>query len=174
MEIKYYIIILCSLIFFYTIGKLISSFFISTTNEPNYYYRAFVSLITGLFAVIIVFAIVKTRFNTIMLALIFLFGIWLIKSKFYDFNIKNIKNLLLENFTRDIIILTTVSLILYIFYGALFFEYPFNKIAHGDYYYYTRLIYMMVENGYENTILGLDPFYVGKLEHLHIIIPNCG
>jgi len=163
MEIKYYIIILCSLIFFYTIGKLISSFFISTTNEPNYYYRAFVSLITGLFAVIIVFAIVKTRFNTIMLALIFLFGIWLIKSKFYDFNIKNIKNLLLENFTRDIIILTTVSLILYIFYGALFFEYPFNKIAHGDYYYYTRLIYMMVENGYENTILGLDPFYVGKI-----------
>jgi len=160
MEIKYYLLILGSLIFFYAIGKIISSLFLSSSNESNYYYRAFVSLIIGLFSVITVFAILKTRFNTVFLGLIFIFFIYFFKSKHTNYNKESFRTSLFSNLVKDLILICILSLVFYIIFGALFFDTPYNRMAHGDYYYYTRLIYKMAEYGYENTILGLDPFYI--------------
>jgi hypothetical protein len=111
MEIKYYLLILGSLIFFYAIGKIISSLFLSSSNESNYYYRAFVSLIIGLFSVITVFAILKTRFNTVFLGLIFIFFIYFFKSKHTNYNKESFRTSLFSNLVKDLILICILSLV---------------------------------------------------------------
>jgi hypothetical protein len=157
MVVSYYLIIISSLFFFYVIGKIISSLFLSSSNESNYYYRAFVSLIIGLFSVITVFAILKTRFNTVLIVLLLLGILYFILNKNKIVLPLNLK----LNFKEELIISFLIigfSLLYYVIIGNLFFEAPYNRIPFCDNYYYARLSYFLNDSGVESSYFYYDPF----------------
>jgi hypothetical protein len=134
----------------YLLGAFLSYFFCTNENEDPFF-QVFKNTLSGLLFIIIGFALIKTRGNTVMLLIPLLYIVWLITTKgFQKLLTKNRRQAFHFPYIQLIILIGFVFAA-NLMQSLLLLDEPFNAIPQGDYGFYASLLDYMHTFGVEST-----------------------
>ena len=150
MNILTYIAIFLFLIVVYFLGAVIRMFFVHT--EDDTYFAAFKNMVVGMFAIVGAVAVIRTQGNTVLWGFILVAILYLLLER------PKIQIKTLSVKIYPVVIMGVISIVFYIFQGVFFYEPPYNRVAHGDYYSYSELINYMWNNHVETSTFRTNYF----------------
>lgn len=150
---------------FFLLGHFLF-YFVNIKSNINPFYSVFVKLILGLFTTVFFFAVYKTGGNTVLwlgAVLLLISYIFIRQSSPWEKRQTSLKKELTQINVYALLALAFFVLIFTAMVSFFFYNEPFNSVPHGDYYYYSKLIYTMKTYGFESNIPIIDPFYNGSI-----------
>jgi hypothetical protein len=139
-------------------------FSMNKTYKSNLY-NAFVTSLLGAFFLVSLFAVMATGGNTVLM-LFFILALavyWFLCKK--QNNTQSEVCCVMPNSKKigyEITIIGLLTISFAFVYGLQFYHQPMNLMPHGDYYYYSKLIYSMINNGLEANTFVINPFHEGQ------------
>ena len=144
--------VIVSLVVIYAVGALVAAPFKSEKNDE--FYDAFVNLVVGFLAITTVYAIIKTRGNTIQLGFLIIALFWCL------YNRHSIKIPRIEKACSSTLVLWTfiavTTLLFFLFHGHFYYAQPINNIPHFDNYVYAFNAFNNDYYGTETTCVYLE------------------
>jgi hypothetical protein len=124
--------------------------------EDDVFLDTFTKLLIGLFFIIIVYAIIVTGFNTVLLGMILLAALYLFRNRKREKLNRVFKKHFNPKYLKSFSIALLFGIIFFVLQGLFFYNTPFNNIPHGDYTgYYSRIIDFLSYNGVESRTTAL-------------------
>jgi len=148
----FYVTVAVTLI--YVIGKFILGFFAKT---PRGSFELFINYIVGILVIVFVYSVIKSKLNTINIALIPIFGVVLFIER-YNLQKWEWKGNLIK---KDIILSLTAIAIIFLFQCVFYFDIVKNgyRALHSDQYAYSHFTNSLKYFGKETTNLEFLYFF---------------
>ena len=137
--------VVVSMTLFYVVGSLITSLYRNKDNDS--FYDAFVSLIVGFLAVVVVYALIKTNGNTVLLFVPVIGCLyWIMNRNNISLRVPTIRTNI-----APILTILSVSVLAYFYYLFLASKTSINYIPHFDDVFYVFLGEKISNYGIETT-----------------------